>query len=95
MGGLFVRGALRLDIDFITGETRGETGVLALLADGERELAVRHDHAAAVAFLEHLNGEDLRRGERRGDVLLGILAVFDDIDLLAACLLYTSDAADE
>ena len=41
--------ALRLDVDLIAGELRGQAGILPLLADGERELVVRHDDAAALA----------------------------------------------
>jgi len=38
--------ALALDVDPPAGEPGGQPGVLALLADGEGELEVRHDHLA-------------------------------------------------
>ena len=42
------------DVDAPPGEPRGEPGVLPLLADGERELEVRHDHPRrAGARVEH------------------------------------------
>src|SRR5207253_2071849 len=41
---LFLHLALALDVDVKPGQLRREPGILALLADGERELVVRHDH---------------------------------------------------
>ena len=57
--GLCLRG--RLDIDLAAGQLRGQARVLPLLADGQRELVVRHDDAAAAPLGQHLDGNDVRR----------------------------------
>ena len=75
-----------LDVDLIAGELGGQTGVLALLADGQRELVVGHHHAAALAALQGQNGEDVGGGEGGGHILGGVVAIFNNVDLLAAQL---------
>src|SRR5699024_11086918 len=53
--------------------------------DRERELAVRHGDLAGVrAVRRGLDGEDRSRRERGGDELLRLVAVIDDVHLLAA-----------
>src|SRR5699024_8438970 len=42
----FRRLALRLDIYFIPSQLGGQSGVLPLFADGQRQLVVRHDDCA-------------------------------------------------
>ncbi len=50
------------DVDPPAREPRGEPGVLALLADGERELEVGDDHPRRPLLRrDHLDGGDLRR----------------------------------
>src|SRR5581483_2581819 len=74
---------LASDVDAPTGELRGETGVLALLADRQRQLAVRHDDVRGLVLRDDVDAHDVRGLERVGDVLLGLLAPLDDVDLLA------------
>ena len=50
-----------LDVDLAAGQARGEAGVLALLADGERQLIVRHDDAAGLCALLQLRDEKFNR----------------------------------
>ena len=66
--------------------SRREPGVLALAADRERELVVRHDHRRLLVLVvdEHL--ADARRRERLGDEAGGLVVPRDDVDLLAAQL---------
>src|SRR4051812_10222840 len=77
---------LRPDVDAPTGQPRGEPGVLALAADRQRELVVRHDHRRLLVLVvdEHL--ADAGRAERLGHEAGGLVVVGDDVDLLAAQL---------
>src|SRR5699024_9783378 len=80
-----VEAAFGLDVDLPAGQLRGEAGVLALVADCERKLAVRHGDLAGVrAVRRGLDGEDRGRRERGGHDLLRLVAVIDDVHLLAA-----------
>ncbi len=82
----FERGlALALDVNAPAGELGGEAGVLPLLADGEAQLLVGHDHHGGLdlaLFVEQHAG-DARRAQRIGDVLGELRVPFDDVDLLA------------
>ena len=82
-----------LDVDLRAGELGGEPGVLALLADRERELVVGHERADGLArgVQDEARG-DLRRRQRVRDELRELGVVVDDVDLLAAELL--GDGAD-
>ena len=76
--------ALRLDIDLIAGETGGQASVLALLADGQRQLIVRHDDAAGLALFRHHDVHHVGGRQSSGDELGGVLAPLDNVDLLTA-----------
>src|SRR5262249_23918697 len=69
-------------------QARGQTDVLSLLADGERELIVRDDHLHGVLVLVHDDARHLRGRQRAADVLRGIGGPVDDVDLLVAQLLH-------
>ena len=71
------------DVDPQPGEPRGQTGVLALLADRERQLEVRHDHLGGREFLVDPDLLDLRRSEGPGDEVVAVVGERDDVDLLA------------
>ena len=43
--------ARRLDVDMPTGETGGEAGVLAFLANGERKLIIGDDNRRVICLL--------------------------------------------
>ena len=79
----FLLGVGRLDVDLVAGEPGGQTCVLTLLADGQTQLVGGHRHAAGLALVGQLHADHVRRRQRRGDELGGILAVLDDVDLLA------------
>ena len=80
-------GGVGPDVDPPPGEARSEAGVLALLADGERELVVRDDDARrAVELVDHGDGGDLRRRQRVAHQLGGVVRPVDDVDLLAVQL---------
>ena len=66
------------------GQARGESGVLALLADGERKLVVRHNDAGVGLLLVNEDAGDLsgRQGVSDVDGRIGIPQ--DDVDALAA-----------
>ena len=68
---------------------RRQAGVLALIADGERELVIRHGDAAAVGIgIQDLHAQNGGGRKRRGNIGGGVIAVIDDIDLFAAQLLH-------
>ena len=72
-----------LDVDLIAGQAGGQTGVLALLADGQGQLVVGHDDAAALAVIGHPDIHHVGGGQGGGNVFGGIFAEFDDVDLFA------------
>src|SRR5262249_35741324 len=80
---------LALDVHPEPSELRGEPRVLALLADGERQLAVRYDdlRGALLALTGERHRADLRGRERPGDERGQVVRPLDDIDLLPAQLL--------
>ena len=85
--------AVGLDVDLGAGELGGQTGVLALLADRQRQLVVGHERADRFdGRVQDEAGGDLRRRERVRDELRQFGVVVDDVDLLAAELL--GDRAD-
>src|SRR5712691_6517654 len=88
---LFLHLSLALDVDVKPGQFGREPGVLALLADGQRELVVRHDHedrAGLAALLGRGEGDrgHLGRRERSRHESGGVGRPLHDIDLLAAKL---------
>src|SRR5439155_23547469 len=76
------------DVDPPACQLRGEAGVLALLADRERELPVRHDHVRRLFLRHDVDADDVGRFEGVRDVALGALRPLDDVDLLAAELVH-------
>ena len=70
------------------GQTGGEAGVLALLADGERKLVVGHDNAGVGLLLVDEDAGDLGGRQGVGDVDGRIGIPQDDVDALAAKLAY-------
>src|SRR4029077_8910192 len=76
---------LALEVDPPAGQLGGEPDVLALLADGERQLLVLDDdfhHALAV--VDNRDALHLGRAQPVGHEGDRILRPFDDVDLLAA-----------
>lgn len=81
--------ALRADIDLPAGELGSQTGILTLVADGQRELVIRYSNLAAAGFLVlDLHIQHISRSQGRTDELPDILRVLDYIDLLAAQLFH-------
>ena len=80
--------AFATDVDTDTGEPSGEAGVLALLADGQAELVVRHDDVGLRTVVADDDFLHLRRRQGLGDEVGQILAVGNDVDLLAAQLVH-------
>ena len=77
---------LALDVDAPAGEAGGETGVLALLADRQRQLVVGHDDLGGAGVLVDAHFLDLGRAEGLGHEIGGVVRERDDVDLLAAQL---------
>ena len=76
-----------LDVDVPTGQARGQAGVLALLADGQRQLVVGHDDGCVVVLLVDQDAIDLGRGKGVCHVAGRVLIPLDDVDALVAQLL--------
>ena len=76
------------DVELPARELRREAHVLALAADGERELLVRDDELHAPVGLVDDDLVHLGRLDRRADEARRIAVVRDDVDLLAAQLLH-------
>ena len=77
---------LALDVDSPAGEPGRQPGVLAFLADGQRQLIVRHDDFGHTGVLVDANLFDLGRRQRLHDEVGGVIAERHDVDLLAAQL---------
>src|SRR5947207_2259097 len=73
-----------LDVDLPAGQTRGETGIHALLADRKRELVVWGDDSRLSAVVVGVDLAYARRRERLGDEARGLRVPRNDVDLLAA-----------
>src|SRR6185437_879855 len=76
------------DVDTPAGQPVGEAGVLALLADGQRKLAVRHHHGGLLGGIVDVDLAHLGRGQRLGHEPGRLVVPGDDVDLLAAQLRY-------
>ena len=74
---------LALDVDPPAGEAGGEAGVLALLADGQRQLEVGDDDLGGAGLLVDPDLLDLGRRQRLGHEVGRVLGERDDVDLLA------------
>src|SRR4051794_6100916 len=74
------------DVDAPAGQPVGEAGVLALLADGQRQLAVRHDHGGLLGGVVDVDLPHLGGSQRLGDEPGRLVVPGDDVDLLAAQL---------
>ena len=70
-----------LDIQPPTGESGGQTGVLAFFTDSQRKLAVGHNHHRSQIAGEQFHRDDFRRAERFTYEYFGILVPRYDIDL--------------
>src|SRR5207237_6075683 len=79
-------GYVALDVDAPASQLGRESGVLALLADGQRQLTLGHDHLGGAGRLVDRDVAHLGRAQRIGDVLSGVLVPFDDVDLFAVQL---------
>src|SRR6476659_10590017 len=77
---------LGYDVDAPAGQPVGEAGVLPLLADGQGQLAVRHDHGGLLGGVVHVDLAHLGGGQRLGDEPGRLVVPGDDVDLLAAQL---------
>src|SRR3954449_4874766 len=78
------RRLVRADVDAPAGEPCREPGVLAIHADGERELVVGNHHSCRAAReVDDLDAADPRRGQRVPDHLGGVVGEVDDVDLFA------------
>src|SRR5215213_9981219 len=89
-GALGPRGlGVRADVDAPAGELGRQAGILALLADRQGELEVGYDDAGRPGGLvDQRHALDLRRRQRVGDELRRVVAVVDDVDLLAVQLVH-------
>src|SRR5207237_1713892 len=91
--GLRLRLELRSDLRFASDvdpparKLRREPGVLALFADGERELPVRHDDIRRLVLGDDIHPDHVGGLERVRDEPLRTLGPLDDVDLLAAELI--------
>ncbi len=77
---------LVLDIDVVAGESGGEAGVLALLADGQAQLVVGDDDRGigVVGVGIHDDARDLGGRQSRSDALRGIIGPQHDVHALTA-----------
>src|SRR5450759_782833 len=78
---------LALDVDLPAQQLGRQAHVLALLADGERELRIVDDdfHVLLEGIDDH-NPADLGRTQRMGGKDDGVVGILDDVDFLAAQL---------
>src|SRR5688572_16951706 len=74
---------IALDVDAPAGQLGGQTRVLALLADRQRQLALGHDDLGSASRFVDGDVADLGRAERVRHVLRRVLAPLDHVDLLA------------
>src|SRR5262249_9686290 len=76
---------LALDVDAPAGELGRQAHVLALLADGQRQLLVFDNHLHyTLAIVDDRHALDLGGGQRIGDKCNRILRPLDDVDFFAA-----------
>src|SRR6266540_659567 len=75
---------LAADVDAPARQLRGEPCVLTFFADREGKLPVWNHDIRGLVVGDDVDTDDVRRLERVGYVLLGLLVPFDDVDLLAA-----------
>ena len=78
--------ACRFDVNVPAGQARGEAGILALLANGERELIVGDDDGGVVFILVDNDAVHASRAQGLSDVLRGIFVPLNDVDALVAKL---------
>src|SRR6185295_1117197 len=88
VGHLVLDVALALDVDAAADQLGGQAHVLAALADGQRELLVFHDDVEVrhLGLLRYRYAGDLGRRQRALREGHQVVAVLDDVDLLAAQL---------
>src|SRR5262245_28171996 len=73
-----------LDVDLPAGQTSGQAGVHALLADCKRELVVRRDDRRLLAVVVEIDLAHARRRQCLRDEARRLRVPRDDVDLLAA-----------
>src|SRR5688500_15383163 len=79
------------DVDTPTGQPGRKPGILALAADGKRQLIVRYYHARGPQVLIHYGDRcHLGRRQRVTDERRRVGRVVDDIDLLLVQLVHDS-----
>ena len=87
-GELFLVLGFTLDIDPPTGESCGQSGVLAFFSDCEGKLIVRNnDRSDAKRLVDH-HFFDLCRAQRFSHKGVRVMAERNDVDLLAAKFVY-------
>ena len=74
---------LGLDVDPPAREPRGQSRILTVAADGERELVVRDDHDRLHLLVVDYDLSNPGRRKRLGHEPRGLLVVRNDVDLLA------------
>ena len=78
-----------MDVNLPPRESRCQTGVLPFLADGQRQLVVRHGHPGHLRVaVQDVHLDHLGRRQRVAHVGGRVLGVVDDVDLLPAQLLH-------
>ena len=71
-----------LDVNFPPGQFRGESSVLSLPPNGEREFIVWHNDARASVSIAHLHPRYLGWTQRVADKNPRVIAPFNQIDFL-------------
>src|SRR6266516_100492 len=87
-GATLGRLALAADVNAPAGQAVGQAGILALLADRQRQLVVGHDHVRGLLGLVDADALHLSRRERLRHELRRVVGVEHDVDLLAAQLVH-------
>ena len=76
------------DVDPVAGQACCEAGVLPLLADRKRKLAVGDDDDRLHLLIVEYHLSNLGRAQCLGDEVGGVLTPGNDVDLLAAQLVH-------
>ena len=85
---LLVRLRFAAGVDAPAGEAGSQPDVLALAADGQGELLVRHDHLHGMSVVVQQDLGNLGRGQRPAHVFGLFRDPVDDVDLLSPKLLH-------
>ena len=72
-----------LDVDLEAGQAGSQTGILTFLADGKAQLAIGDDDRASLLLIrKEGNTDNLSRAQGSTDILAGIFAEDNNVDLL-------------